>query len=125
MKKHDLERRLIEFSVDIIKLSRKLDNSYAGKHLSYQLIRSGTSVSLNYGEALSGESKRDFIHKLKIILKELRETYICLTIIKETFLCRDCKLLEEVKIEANELICIFVTTINTTFKNLNLKNKSL
>ena len=75
MNKNELEARLINFSVSIIKLCSKMKNSYAGKHLSSQLVRSGTSVSLNYGEAQSGESKKYFIHKMKIILKELHESH--------------------------------------------------
>ena len=117
MNKFELETRLINFSVSIIQLSRKMKNSYVAKHLSSQLVRSGTSVSLNYGEAMSGESKRDFIHKLKIILKELRESHICLRIIQKTQLCSDVKELEIIKAECNELISILVKSITTASKN--------
>ncbi len=123
MNKFELETRLIDFSVSIIELSRKMKNSYVAKHLSSQLVRSGTSVSLNYGEAMSGESKRDFIHKLKIILKELRESYICLKIIEKTQLCSDIKLLNLISKENNELISIMVSSIKTAAKNQQLKNK--
>ena len=78
MNKYDLEERLIDFSVLIIAIVNEMANSKAGKHLSGQLVRSGTSVSLNYGEAQGAESKKDFIHKMKLILKELRETFVCL-----------------------------------------------
>ena len=81
MNKYDLEERLIEFSVLIIEIVNQMPNSKAGNHLSGQLVRSGTSVSLNYGEAQSAESRKDFIHKIKVILKELRETFVCLKII--------------------------------------------
>lgn len=121
MNKFELETRLINFSVSIIQLSRKMINTYVAKHLSSQLVRSGTSVSLNYGEAMSGESKRDFIHKLKIILKELRESYICLKIIEKTQLCSDMKFLNLVSIENNELISIMVSSIKTATKNKLLK----
>ena len=117
MNRNDLETRLIEFSVAIIKLSRKMNKSYEARHLSSQLIRSGTSVSLNYGEAQSGESRKDFIHKLKIILKELRESHICLRIIQKTQLCSDVKELEITKAECNELISILVKSITTASKN--------
>ncbi len=80
MNKYDLEERLICFSVLIIEIVNEMPNSKAGNHLSGQLVRSGTSASLNYGEAQSAESKKDFIHKMKVILKELRETYVCLKI---------------------------------------------
>ena len=121
MNRSDLETRLIEFSVAIIKLSRKMQKSYAARHLSSQLIRSGTSVSLNYGEAQSGESRRDFIHKLKIILKELRESYICLKIIDKTQLCSDVKTVNQIINENNELISILVKSIKTASENQVIK----
>lgn len=117
MKTNELENRLIEFSVSVIKLSENLNNTYVSKHLSSQLIRSGTSVSLNYGEAQSGESKRDFIHKLKIILKELRESFICLKLIEKCCLCPDEKALHQLSQENNELISIFVSSIKTATQN--------
>lgn len=83
MDKFDLEGRLIKFSVLIVEIVNEMSNSKAGNHLSGQLVRSGTSVSLNYGEAQSAESRKDFIHKMKIILKELRETFVCLKLIYE------------------------------------------
>jgi four helix bundle protein len=73
-RKYDINDRLIDFAVNIIKLGESIDNSRAGMHMASQLLRSGTSPSLNYGEAMSAESRSDFIHKLKIALKELRET---------------------------------------------------
>ena len=79
--KFDLEERLINFAVLIIDIVEEMPNKKSANHLSGQLIRSGTSPALNYGEAQSGESMKDFIHKIKIVLKELRETYICLKII--------------------------------------------
>src|SRR4030042_3876498 len=88
MTKSELEERLIDFAVDIIKLATTLPKTFAGKHLSEQIIRSGTSSALNYGEAQSAESRKDFIHKIKIILKELRETLICLKIIERAKLCK-------------------------------------
>lgn len=81
MKKFDLEERLIDYSVQIVKIASELPKLKVGNHLSGQLIRSGTSVSLNYGEVQSAESRKDFIHKIKVILKELRETLICLKIV--------------------------------------------
>src|SRR5450759_2099915 len=80
-KKYDLEERLIDFAVSIIKLVENLPNTKSGNHLGGQLLRSGTSPSLNYGEAKSGESKNDFVHKMKVCLKELRESHNCLRII--------------------------------------------
>jgi len=117
MNKYDLEERLIEFSILIIEIVNEMANSKAGNHLSGQLVRSGTSVSLNYGEAQSAESKKDFIHKMKIILKELRETFICLKIIHRSKLYKtEAKIIKAMK-ENNELISIFVKSIETAQKN--------
>ncbi len=117
MTKHDLENRLIAFSTLIIEISESLSNSLAGNHLSGQILRSGTSVSLNYGEAQSAESRKDFIHKIKVILKELRETMICLKLIKNRHLVSKIAVLDEALIENNELISIFVKSIQTARNN--------
>ena len=117
MNKYDLEERLIEFSVLIIEIVNETPNSKAGNHLSGQLVRSGTSVSLNYGEAQSAESKKDFIHKMKVILKELRETFVCLKIIHLSKLYKIEGKIIKAKKENNELISIFVKSINTAQKN--------
>ena len=106
MNKFNLEERLIEFSVLIIEIVKEMPNSKAGNHLSGQLIRSVTSVSLNYGEAQSGESRKDFIHKMKVVLKELRETFICLKIINKTKLYKTAAKIEKAENEDNELISI-------------------
>ncbi len=118
MKKFDLEGRLIDFSVLIIEITREMPNTYASNHLAKQLLRSGTSVSLNYGEAQSGESRRDFVHKMKLVLKELRETLICLKIIYRTKLYKTQIKIEKAKSETNELISIFVKSIETAQKNM-------
>jgi len=121
MNKLDLEERLVWFSVRIIELSESLQKSYAGTHLSKQIIRSATSSALNYGEAQSGESPRDFIHKMGVCLKELRETFINLKISKYGRLSNNEKLLNTCYIENNELIAIFVKSIETAKKNNNIK----
>lgn len=82
MYKKDLEERLINFAVSTIEIANELPNTRTGNHLSAQLVRSGSSSALNYGEAQSGESRKNFIHKIKIVLKELRETSVCLKIIE-------------------------------------------
>src|SRR5688572_17307722 len=81
MPKNDLEERLINFAVAVIFIAQTMVRNYAGNHLSEQITRSSTSAALNYGEAQSAESRRDFIHKIKVVLKELRETLINLKII--------------------------------------------
>ncbi|WP_369618645.1 four helix bundle protein [Flavobacterium sp. CFS9] len=79
-----------------------------------QITRSSTSPALNYGEAQSAESKKDFVHKMGICLKELRETYVCLKIIEKANLSTDLENLTKAKTEVNELISIFVTSIKTS-----------
>src|SRR5438874_5575534 len=83
-----LEERLIEFAVRIIKLSARLPRNPAGRHIAGQILRSGTSPAPNYGEARGGESPADFVHKLRIVLKELNETSIWLRIIERSELIR-------------------------------------
>ena len=118
MNKFDLEERLIEFSVLVIEIVNEMPKTRAGNHLSGQLVRSGTSVSLNYGEAQSGESRKDFIHKMKIVLKELRETFVCLKIIYRTKLFKTESKIGKLLKDNNELISIFVKSIETAQKNL-------
>jgi four helix bundle protein len=118
MDKHDLEERLISFAVSIVEIVETMPDSKAANHLAGQLLRSGTSPALNYGEAQSGESRRDFIHKIKVVLKELRETYICLKIIYRTKLFKNEDKMIFVLKESNELISIFVKSVETAQKNL-------
>jgi four helix bundle protein len=80
-KKFDLDERLIQFAADTIDVAEALPKSIAGNHLAGQLIRSGTAPCLQYAEAQSAESRADFIHKMKISVKELRETFNCLRLI--------------------------------------------
>jgi four helix bundle protein len=80
--KYDLEERLIDFAVNITDIIEALPNSRIGNYIAGQLVRSGCSPALNYGEAQSAESRNDFIHKMKTILKELRESMISLKIIE-------------------------------------------
>jgi four helix bundle protein len=116
-RKFDLEDRLIEFAVLIIKTTESLNNTKAGNHIAGQLVRSGTSPALQYGEVQSAESRNDFIHKLKILLKELRESLVALKIIKRVPLTNKFDLLEKALVECNELIAIFVKSIETAKKN--------
>jgi len=117
MNKHDLEERLINFAVLIIEIAETMPDTKAANHLAGQLLRSGTSPALNYGEAQSGESLRDFIHKIKIVLKELRESYVCLKIIHRARLYTvEDKIIIALN-ESNELIAIFVKSVATAQKN--------
>jgi len=118
MNRFDLEKRLIKFSVTIISITNDLPGTKAGNHLAGQLLRSGTSVALNYGEAQSAESRKDFIHKMKIILKELRETLVCLEIICRSKTYKNPQELSSTRKETDELISIFVKSIKTAEQNL-------
>lgn len=123
MNKHVLEERLIDFAADVILFSNAIEKSYAGNHLGSQIIRSSTSPALNYGEAQSAESPRDFIPKMGICLKELRETFNCLRIIEKANLMSNVQAITKLKIEVNELISIFVASIKTAKINLENKNR--
>lgn len=120
-RKFDLEDRLIKFAIRMMEISEKLPNTKAGNHISGQLVRSGSSPALNYGEVQAAESKADFAHKMKIILKELRETRICLKIIILKPLFSNPSELEPDMNECNELISIFAKSIKTVEKNIILK----
>ena len=116
-KDYDLEDRLIEFAVKIIQLAESLPNTSAGRHISGQILRSGTSPAPNYGEAQAAESRSDFIHKMKVSLKELRETKIWLLIIGKANLLKSVSKLEPVIDESNQLISIFVASVKTAKQN--------
>ncbi len=117
MDKKDLEERLINFAVSIIDLTNEMPDRKAANHLSGQIIRSGTSPALNCGEAQSAESRKDFVHKIKIVLKELRETCIGLKIIERARLYKNREKVDKLLLENNELISIFVKSIETAQKN--------
>ncbi len=116
--KYDLSERLIKFSILVIEISESIHRTFAGKALASQISRSGTSPTLNYGEALSAESRKDFIHKMRIILKELRETSICLQIIKRKPLIPKQVGINNVISECSELVAIFTASIKTAKNKL-------
>ncbi len=113
----DLQERLIAFAVRIMTVVEALPNNRIGNHIAGQLIRSGTSPAPNYGEAQSAESRKDFIHKIKIALKELRETQVWLAMIQRKPLIQPQEKLMPIIGECNELISIFVTSVKTAEKN--------
>ena len=122
-KKYDLEERLIQFALLIIDIIEMLPNTRAGNHIAGQLIRSGTSSpAFNYGEAQVAESRDDFIHKMKICLKELKETHIAVQIIRRKPLIKDFTKVDKGITECKELISIFVRSIKTARKNKSSKN---
>ncbi len=113
---YDLEERLLDYSVRIIKIVEQLPHARAGNHVAGQLLKSGTSPYPNHGEAQAAESQKDFIHKLRISLKELRETQRWLKLIQRVPLIKKPELLNDILQETEELIKIFVTSIKTAEK---------
>jgi four helix bundle protein len=116
-RKYDLKERFINYTVRIIKVSEALPNTKTGNHIRSQMLKSGTSPAANYGEAQSAESKSDFIHKLKIALKELRETEIWLKVAFRSELIKPAKL-KPIIIETDELISILFKSIETAKANM-------
>jgi len=109
----ELEERLIDFAVRIVKLSANLPRTSAGRHIAGQILRSGTSPAPNYGEARGAESHADFVHKLRVVLKELNETSIWLRIIERSNLIRK-ELIRDIVQENTELCRIFAATLKST-----------
>jgi four helix bundle protein len=108
----ELEERLIDFAVRIVKLSARLPKTPARKHVAGQILRSGTSPAPNYGEARGAESHNDFVHKLGIVLKELNETSIWLRIIERSAMLKK-ELLTGIVAENRELCRIFTASLKT------------
>jgi len=112
-KPFDLEDRLIAFAVRVIRVAESLPKTPVCNHIRGQLSRSGTAPAPNYGEAQSAESRVDFVHKIKIVLKELRETKVWLLMIKRAGLIKPVAMLDPLIAETDELIAIFVTSMKT------------
>ena len=108
----ELEQRLIDFAVRIIKLSAAIPKTAAGKHIADQLLRSGTSPAPNYGEARAAESHAHFKHKLGIALKELNETLIWLRMLRQSELFKP-DLLSDIVDENVQLSRILAASIKT------------
>ena len=120
MNSKDLENRLIDFSIKVVNLIKSLPEDRITNHLTGQLLRSATSPALNYGEAQGAESKKDFVHKLGIVLKELRESLNCLKILAGT---NYVKTESPVMKECNELVSIFVKSVETNKKKMEEEEK--
>ena len=120
-KKFDLLERLIDFAVRIIKVAEALPNTKAGNHIKGQILKSGTSPAPNYSESQSAESRFDFIHKIKIALKELRETKVWLIVIYRTEMIKPRTRLIPLISENDELISILFRSVETARKNLRTK----
>jgi four helix bundle protein len=115
--KFNLEERLLEFASAVIDLSESLPNSRAGNHVAGQLLRSGTAPYPNHAEAEAAESREDFIHKLKICLKELRETRRWVRLIRRKTWVKEEGTLVFLLRESDELIRIFYSSIQTAKLN--------
>jgi len=115
----NLEERLLEFAARIIRVSESLKRSRAGNHIADQLLRSGTSPFGHHGEAEGAESRDDFIHKLKVCYKELRESRRWLRLIQKAELIARPALLDGLLTEADELVRIFASSIRTAHRNRN------
>ena len=100
---NEVEDRLIDFAVRIIKVADALPKTAAGRHIAGQVLRSGTSPAPNYAEARGAESRSDFVHKLKIALKELNESCVWLRMICRAKLLKE-ELLSEL-LDENEQLC--------------------
>ena len=110
---YDLEERLLQLSTRIIRLVEELPNTRTGNHVANQLLRSGTSPYAIHAEAQAAESRNDFIHKLRICLKELRETKRWIMLIQRAALLNQAEKVSDALIECEELVKIFVQSIRT------------
>ena len=116
MTSYGLEDRLVRFATTTCQLGNRLPRSALGQHVALQLARSSTSTFANYGEVQSAESRRDFIHKLAICLKELRETRTWLKFIRKMTLL-PAESVDGVLRECEELVAILATSIRTARRN--------
>ena len=111
--RRELENRLISQAINIEKLCKGLEKGFMSEHLTRQIIRSSTSAALNYGEAQGAESRNDFVHKISIVLKELRETHISLHLLCGSVSENQKEEMDACLKECNELVAIFHKTIMT------------
>jgi four helix bundle protein len=111
-KTNQLSDRLLDFAVEVIKITDALPNTVAGRHVGGQLIRAGTSCGSNYEEACGAESRSDFSHKMSIVLKELKESRFWLRLISRTEMLTDNRT-EPVLDESQQLCAIVAKSILT------------
>jgi four helix bundle protein len=113
----DLEERLLHYAARVIRLSSRLPRTRTGNHIANQFLRSGTSPLGNHAEAQAAESPADFIHKLRVCLKELRESHRWLRLIHYVPMIKNPKRIEPLIDETDQLIRIFVTSVETAERN--------
>ncbi len=116
-RKYDLEDRMVDFACRMIDVVEALPNTRAGNYIAGQLVRSCHSPSFNYGEAQGAESRNDFIHKMGIILKELKECRTALKIIIKKQMIKPITKLNPIYKETEELVAIIAKSISTAQKN--------
>ena len=120
----DMSERFLVFVVNMIKLEKQLCKTYSGRHIYGQLFRAGTSAGANYEEARAGESRADFIHKLQIVLKELRESHFWIKLtIAGKFTSSEDEVLKFLITESKELVSISAKSV-VTAKSKIAKNSS-
>jgi len=120
-KPDELENRLIDFAVRVIRLADALPQTPAGKHIARQWLRSGTSAAPNDAEARGAESGKDFVHQLKIALKELNETSVWLKIVQRANLMT-VELLTELTDENQPLCRILNRSVKSANQRHSLSN---
>ncbi len=116
-KKYDLEDRLVDYTCRMIEVVEALPNSRSGNYIAGQLIKSCHSPTFNYGEAQAAESTKDFIHKMGVVLKELKECRTALKVIIKREMVQPITRLDAVYKETEELVAIMAKSISTAKKN--------
>jgi four helix bundle protein len=122
MDKNDLKKRTKSFAIETIRFVNSLPKSKANDVLSYQILKSATSVAANYRASLRGRSSAEFISKLNIVLEEADESMLWFEIIEETNEKLDVTKLKDLYKESDELTAIFTASLKTARKNLTSKN---
>jgi four helix bundle protein len=117
----DLEDRLLRYAAGVVRLVEKIPNSRSGNHVAGQFLRSGTSVLPNHGEAQAAESRQDFVHKMRVCLKELRESRRWIRLIQAVPLLKDSGEAEALLDETEQLVKIFAASIRTSTSKSNGK----
>lgn len=116
-KKYDLEDRLVDWTCRMIDVVEALPNTRAGNYIAGQLIRSCHSPTFNYGEAQGAESRADFIHKMGVVLKELKECRTALKVIRKKEMIKPIRKIEPIFLETEELIAIIAKSVETAKAN--------
>ena len=122
-RKYDLEDRLVEYSCRMIDVVDALPNTRAGNYIAGQLIKSCMSPTFNYGEVQGAESRNDFVHKMGVVLKELKECRSALKVIRKKEMIKPVTKLDGIYKETEELVAIMAKSIETAKKNKPAKSK--